>query len=127
MTDESGTPQTDNASFLILSPLQSGTEEVVKASFAESLERERDQLRADLAMTSEECGYRMKERDEAREQAEAWRRDAERYRWLRPMNNVHGSHVYVAVDTEDGVMYPDAAEVDAAIDAAIFASGEGNV
>jgi hypothetical protein len=46
--DMSETPETNKAAFPILSPLQSGTMDVVAAEVARKLERERDELREAL-------------------------------------------------------------------------------
>ena len=57
---------------------------------AEQYQTEAGRLTAELAaaqetasVMSEELGYRLNERDEARAEAAALRADAERYRWLR--------------------------------------------
>lgn len=51
------TRETNTAAFQILSPLQSGTEDVVRATFARRLERERDEARAqcDALRANQRC------------------------------------------------------------------------
>lgn len=44
MSEQRQTPETDHAAFPILSPMQSGTEDVVRAELARRLERQRDEL-----------------------------------------------------------------------------------
>ena len=71
MSEQSGTPRTDAVTVKILSSLQSGTEDVVYADFARTLEHEAATLREQLAEAR-------RERDEAASRADAEFRARER-------------------------------------------------
>lgn len=67
------TPETDAATFIILTSLQSGTEKVVHAEICAKLERERDEFAAKLTGNEAYQAGLLAERDEAREQLQAMR------------------------------------------------------
>lgn len=85
-----------------------------------------DQCLADLMPVQEALRELQRLRaDHARltEQAEGWRKDAERYRWLRDNADPADCDIYLASDS--AFVSFRASAVDASIDAAIDASREG--
>lgn len=80
-------------------------------------------LAAELAIEKERVAKAAARIAEISTERDTNAKDAERYRWLRVRNeaynpvDLHGP--YVCVETGDSTIYPDAAHLDAAIDAAL--------
>ena len=60
MSEQGGTPRTDAVTVKILSSLQSGTEDVVYADFARTLEREAATLREQIAFSDRDRAHLVK-------------------------------------------------------------------